>query len=641
MVAIRVLTAIFTYAISLCGIIPLLPWLPLFLRVTLLAALVVGLWHDSRGRWQLKPWMQNVVIVPVFVYYALQFGRANLIQPVISILAIMLAVRLGGEKTVRHSTQIYALSLFCLASSTLFDLSPAFLAYLGFLLLMVPLALVLLTFQNQDAAMTVSTPELKKILISALMLPVLALPLLLIFFPILPRTQFPLWHFLTPPASRSTGFTESVEPGIQSSITISRALVFRAEMEHLVQAQLYWRGTVLNLTDGNKWTRMRRIPSERSAFSGKLVRQTIYPEPTSVRVLIALDRPAVLSRQRITQFTDGVFELNGSTGRRLSYTADSEPDGITAQRAVIDRLFYLQLPKHLPARLKALAADIVRRGKDDRARVELLENHFRSGGYHYSTRDLATGDKALERFIFETKRGHCEFFASSFALLLRAAGVPCRLVGGYFGGEYNEFGGYYIVTDAQAHVWVEVYIEGTGWVRVDPSAFATNAGDVWKAPGSRSLKLRITLFLDSLNYAWNRSVISYDFEQQMNIARNVGSRLQLIDPSKTVRVVVPYVFAGFLCVALFFVIRRSPLLLSREQRILHRFLKTVERTFSLSTDKGRRGLFELAAAADNVLVSDFVAIYAGAIYHDRRLTDDEYRQLQLLLRTIRKLPHLT
>lgn len=635
MVAIRSLTTILTYVIGLCGMIPLFPWLTTFPRVILVAGLLSGLWQDRRGSWPMKSWMQNVAIVPVFLFYALQFSRANPIQPVISVLAIMLAVRLSGEKSVRHSLQIFALSMFCLASSSLFDLSPVFLIYLGLLLFMVALALVLLTFQNQDYAMTVSMPDLKRILFSALLMPILAVPLLLFFFPIMPRTQLPLWHFLNPPPSRTTGYSDTVEPGSQSSIIESRTLAFRAEMPRQALGLLYWRGTVFNRTDGIKWTRVDQIPSEQPVFTGQTVMQVIYPEPSAVRTLIALDRPASLTLQRVKRSPDGVFELIGRAERRLSYTAYSQSNGLIAQRNSINRMFYLQLPPRLPDRITALASEIVRAGKDDNSRVAYLESYFRTGGYRYSTRDLATGDRALEQFLFETKQGHCEFFASSFALLLRAAGVPCRLVGGYLGGEFNQMGGYYLVTDDKAHVWVEAYIEGSGWVRIDPSSFATNAGDVWMPPGSRSLRLRITLAVDSFNHAWNRSVIAYDFEQQITIVRHVGSLLQGVNPAKMLRSSAPY-FAGCLLLAgLLFAARRASLFRSREQRILNRFLRMVEEKFDISTGMSGRGLFELASSADNSHVSEFVAIYAGALYHDRRLTDEEYLRLRQILRFLK------
>ncbi len=635
MVAIRSLTAILTYVIGLCGMIPLFPWLTTFPRVILLVGLLSGLWQDRKGSWQLKPWMQNVVIVPVFFFYALQFSHANPAQPVISVLAIMLAVRLSGEKSVRHSLQIYTLSMFCLASSSLFDLSPVFLIYLGLLLFMVAFALVLLTFQNQDHAMMVSTSDLKKILLSALLMPVFAVPLILFFFPIMPRTQLPLWYFLSPPSLRTTGYSDTVEPGSQSSITETRSLAFRAEMPRQAQKQLYWRGTVFNRTDGNKWTRISQIPTEQPEFTGQTVRQVIYPEPSAGRTLIALDRPAALVMQRVIRSPDGVFELSRLLGGRLSYSADSQSNGLIAQRNAINRRFYTQLPDLLPARIKALVLEIARAGRDDSARVEFLENYFRNGGYRYSTVDLATGDRALEQFLFEKKQGHCEFFASSFALLLRAADVPCRLVGGYLGGEYNDLGGYYLITDAKAHVWVEAYIDGSGWVRIDPSSFAANAGEVWAASSSQNLLLRISLVLDSINYVWNRSVISYDFEQQVNIVRHVGSRLQGINPSKILRASLPY-FAGIVLLALLlFAIRRASYFHNREQRVLSRFLRIIEREFSISTGDGGVGLFEIALLADNIHVSNFVKIYAGAVYHDRGLTDDEYLRLKQILRSLK------
>jgi transglutaminase-like putative cysteine protease len=484
--------------------------------------------------------------------------------------------------------------------------------------------------------MMLTKADLKRILLSGLLMPLLAVPLLLLFFLILPRTQMPLWHIFPPMPSRTTGYSETVEPGSQSSIAESHSLAFRAEMPRLAQSQLYWRGTVFNRTDGNKWTRNSQPPSEQTLFKGKTVKQIFYPEPTQSRVLIALDRPLNLEMQRMSRSQDYVFELWRTAGRRISYSAVSQTNGLTAQSNPINRRYYLQLPEHLPDRVTSLASQITSSGKDDRAKIELLENYFRNGNYRYLTRDLPTGDRALEQFLFDNKQGHCEFFASSFALLLRAAAVPCRLVGGYLGGDYNDLGGYYLVTDAKAHVWVEAYIEGSGWLRMDPSSFAANAGDVWKPPGSPGLKLRITLLLDSFNYNWNRSVISFDFEQQLNIANQIGSRIQGINPTNLLRNSAPFVAVVLLFAGLFFATRRTSLFLTREERILRRFLQIVEGKFNISADgQGRAGLFEIAASATNGHVYDFVAIYSGAVYHDRKLTDAEYRHLQQILNILK------
>jgi hypothetical protein len=359
--------------------------------------------------------------------------------------------------------------------------------------------------------------------------------------------------------------------------------------------------------------------------------QTMYQEPSVHRTLFALDRPMALTQQRMSQSPDGVFELWRLSGKRVSYTAESQMNGVIQQRNAINRKFYLQLPDHIPDRIQAVARKTMLSGKDDRIKVTLLENYFRNGNYRYSTKELATGDKALELFLFDKKQGHCEFFASSFALLLRVAGVPCRLVGGFLGGEYNQMGGYYIVTEDNAHVWVEAYIDGNGWVRIDPSGFAANAGEVWTNNRPRNFMLQATLAFDSFNHAWNRLVIAYDFEQQMNVAGRVSSQIQKINPLIILRRLFPYGAGTLLLAGMLLLARRSMIFRPREQRILHNFLQTVERTFFISAGNGSIGLFELSAEADNMYISDFVTIYAGAVYHDRRLTDEEYLRLQHIL----------
>jgi transglutaminase-like putative cysteine protease len=599
--------------------------------------MVFGLWHDRTGRGQLKPWMQNVVIVPVFCYYALQFSRSNPVQPVISVLTIMLAVRLAGVKSVRHSLQIYALSMFCLAASSLFDLSPFFLIYLIFLLFAVAIATVLLTFQDQDDSMRVSTSDLKKIISSGLLMPALAVPLLVLIFPIMPRTPLPLWNFLSPPTAQTSGYSDTVAPGSRNSVAESQTLAFRAELPLQWGAQLYWRGTVFNHTDGIRWTRTVPIPAEQPDTRGLSVKQTIFPEPSTSHILIALDRPASITLSRVKRSPDGVFEYIGGAGTRIQYGANSFTNGVSAQRTAINRKFYLQLPQQVPPRVASLADEIVLSGNDNSSRVAALENYFRNGDYRYSTSDLATGDRALEQFLFEKKRGHCEFFASSFALVLRAAGVPCRLVGGYLGGEYNQLGGYYVVTDARAHVWVEAFIEKSGWIRIDPSSFAANAGDIWTTPKELDLKHRLSLVIDSLQHTWNRTVIPYDFVQQMQVINSIGTRVQGFQQLRFTPGMVSTIICMILLVGLLYVVRRVSPFRTRERRILERFLRTIENKFGIAVIGGRVGLFEIAATADDCHATDFVLIYAGAVYHDRRLTDAEYVRLKQILHDLQRI----
>jgi transglutaminase-like putative cysteine protease len=634
MTAISSLIAFFSYAVALCGIVPLFPWLTTAPRLLLVAGLVAGAWQSIRGAWPLKNWLLNASIVPVFLFYAAQFSRSNAVQPVVSLLAVMLAVRLVGEKSGRHYLQILALSLFCLASSSLFDLSPLFLLYLALLLVLVALSLVLLAFHDQDSRMLLSYHDLRRVVVAGLLLPLASVPLLLFFFPLLPRTQIPLWDVSGAPQAQSSGFSDRVEPGRNEQAIDSPLLAFRAETPRQPQQRLYWRGAVFNRLEGIRWVRNDSVPPERPAYGSTRISQVIYPEPGLSRFLIALDVPARTTAIRARSNPDGTQELRSYGSRRLSYGADSSVGGVLAVTGGIDRDFYLQLPSTVPQAIARLAARIRVAGDTDERRAEALERYFRNNDYRYSMRGLPTGGHALERFLFETRQGHCEFFASSFALLARLAGIPARLVGGYLGGEYNEVGGYYLVTEGMAHVWVELFINGRGWVRVDPSSFARNADAVWGASRRRTLLQRLRMMLDSLDHAWNRSVISYDFERQVDAARSIAGHLQTLTLKRLLKGGVVLLGAiSLVSLLLFLLPRRNALFSSREERLLRSLFRHLERECGVVLQPGRQGLFELADQADDERVREFVTIYASALYRDRRLTDREYERLRFLLRS--------
>lgn len=633
MVPIRGLIAILSYAIALCGIVPLFPWLGTAPRLALAAGMAAGIWQDRRGAWPVKNWLLNASIVPVFLYYGAQYSRANPLQPVVSVLAVMLAVRLGGEKSGRHHLQIQALALFCLAASSLFDLSPSFLAYLTLMLLLVALSLVLLTFHAQDSRMALAGADLRKVLAAGLIMPLASLPLLVIFFPILPRTQIPLWNFLSAPAAGVTGFSDKVEPGSSAAIAEVRTLVFRAELPRLPQPAIYWRGTVFNQMMGNRWIRNNAVPLERALYRGPRIVQTIYPEPALSRVLIALDAPANIGLPRVYRSPDGVYELPRATSRRLVYPTESVTAGTLPLEKEPDRAFYLRLPDDTGARIRHLADSLRRNGESDARRVELLETFFRNGNYRYALQGLPTGANALEQFLFEKRQGNCEFFASAFAVVLRAAGVPARLVGGYLGGEYNELGGYYLVSADMAHVWVEALVTGKGWVRIDPSGYAQNAGAFLGRALKRDLLGKLRLAIDSFDHTWNRTVITYDFERQAETARSAGRRLQGIGVRTMLQgaMSVVLVMAGMIG-AIQLLTHRKELFPSREERLLRSFFRRIEQDCGVKAEQGRQGLFELAAACGHGKVTAFVGLYAGAVYRDRKLTTGEYGELKRMLR---------
>ncbi len=629
MVRISLLLEILTYIIALLGYAPLFPYLETVPRYSLPAALIFGVVAGRKGI-RLSGPFPTIVSILFFVFYAARFSRDDIAGPAVNLLVVLLAVRFLSERKVRHYLQIFALSLFCLAGSSLFSLDLQFLAYLISLVFLVAAALVILTFHGVDENLALPGRGMKSLLSVAFLIPAGAMPLMCLFFAILPRTQYPLWNFLNVAGSRVAGFSEKVEPGAAASVGEIKRAAFRAECGRLAPEQLYWRGTVLNLPTGNSW--MREEPPAHeidiAANPGGL-RQIIYPEPGKLRYLFALNVPLRVSGIRNVQAGDLVFKTPAFAGRRLKYEAVSLPGGVILVKGPIDRAFYLQLPERLPPRLAAAAGEIARRGKNDEEKLELLKRFFVSRELSYTTSGLPVSADPLDEFLFVKKRGNCEFFASSFALMLRMAGVPSRLAGGYFGGEYNELGGYYLVTEDMAHVWVEAYLAGKGWIMFDPSGLAANFR---RTRGERApdLAFRVRMFLDSCSYYWNMAVITYDLEKQIQLAVGLNLRMKQISiPAHPGKTLVP---AGAALIILSLVIatlkwRRT----SREEKILRRFLRILKRKYGMEVLPST-GLQELATGSGSPRVAEFVTIYCGAVYRDRKLSDAEYRLLRGILR---------
>ena len=620
------------YGIALIGFVPLFPYLDPLSRLFFPAALVFGFLAD-RKTFRTAAWISTATSLIFFAYYGVSVSRDNLVGPVVNLLVILLSVRLFSEKTARNYLQIFAISLLAFAGSSLFTVSPLFLVYLFLMLLLIAVSLVLLTYYSNSSDPYVSRRGLKKILSTALIMPIASLPLLLVFFFILPRTQFPLWNFLAVSGAAVTGMSDTVVPGSSPVVGEAKNVAFRANCERLPKEQTYWRGIVLNAIENNAWVRRPIPPGEEGGVTkGRTIRQTIYPEPGRTSYLVALNIPRGISGIRSSGDRDFTFTARGGGSGRIKYDAQSVlSDTIVANRG-IDRRFYLTVPERQPGRLVDLGESIARRGKSDEEKLTLLESEFLSARLAYATTGLPVGASALESFLFEKKRGHCELFASSFALLLRLAGVPSRLVGGYLGGEYNDLGGYYVVTDSMAHVWVEAYIQGKGWVTIDPSRLAADFPGA-REPGKRSLASRLGMALDAFSYYWNVSVINYDLERQFRLIRDSGIAVKALN-LKRLAVLTLYCGGVLLTVlAAGYAVKRWRTG-TAEEKLLKRFTKKIAREYGIMIVP-ETGLHDLSGKLADPLVTRFVALYGSAVYHDRRLGPDELRELDSILRDIK------
>ncbi|WP_245557796.1 transglutaminaseTgpA domain-containing protein [Deinococcus apachensis] len=360
-----------------------------------------------------------------------------------------------------------------------------------------------------------------------------AAPLAALLFLLFPRPDGPLWQLPVQDRAR-TGLADQITAGEFGDLAQSRAVAFRADFEGSVPPpwDLYWRGPVYEGYDGLRWTQVRaRVPSPSVAFSGPPLSYTLTLEPGGKPWLLALDTPTRLPPGAFLTDAFQAVTPQPATGR-TRYTFESRRAQLGVRESVERLNFDLRLPVGESPRARALAASWRTHEPGERvgAALELL----RKGDFRYTLSPPALPERnRVDAFLFGTRQGFCEHYASAFAFLMRAAGLPARIVGGYLGGEPNPDGGYLIVRQQDAHAWTEVWLPGQGWVRVDPTAAVAPArvnADLptalrqpaaLAAPSPRGLD-RVALRLDALQNRWNTWVAGYGGDQQRALLGRLG-----------------------------------------------------------------------------------------------------------------------
>lgn len=349
-------------------------------------------------------------------------------------------------------------------------------------------ASVLLLFTTQMSFQFAgSVPPLReRFRMSARMLG-LAAPVALALFFLFPRIQGPLWGLPGDANGARSGLSETMAPGMLANLAQSPETAFRVKFEGAPpeREQLYWRGPVLGDYDGRTWTRLspaQRGPAQRQTLvnrrlplsvAGEPLRYEVTLEPANNRWLFALEMP-----ERLPAITGNAAQLSGEVemttlapiDSRLRYQVSSfihyrlQADGLPQ-----DADQWLQLPADSNPR--ALMAGLQLRAiPDPGRRVESVLRGFRTENYVYTLNPPLLGKDAVDGFLYGSRAGFCEHYAGAFVFLMRAAGVPARVVTGYQGGDLNPLDGYLTVRQSDAHAWAEVWLARRGWVRIDPTA---------------------------------------------------------------------------------------------------------------------------------------------------------------------------
>jgi len=643
MVKVKALLNIITYLCVMTGYASVVQHLSIYYSTIFLALLLLAIYLDYHRMVQLPRWLLNVVSVLVLMLSTFRIGPDSLIEPVLDALVILIVIKLIEDKKFRDYMQIYAMCIFLLMGSTLISLSSVFLVYFLILVTLSTISLVLLAYFSQDPEMVLSKENVTRIIIHSLLICSISIPASGFFFLILPRTNYPILSFLNNFNSARSGFSDRVTLGEVAAIQEDGNTIFRAEMERVKESRLYWRGIVMDQFDGVSWKSSSEDHAiTRYSMEGQRISQTIYLEPYGHKYLFALDKPESISLIRNKFRHTLTSSLREQINDRIKYKATSVITDFQPDKPR-DLAHYLQLPADFSPRIRELVNNLAG-NKADYEKIKSLLRFLGGEGFGYSLKDLPVSETPLEDFLFEHKLGNCEYFASSLAVMLRMAGIPSRLVGGYKGGYYNKTGGYYLVLQRNAHVWVEAYTHlqsrdgKEGWIRLDATPYSVELPSV---KYGESLFLQLKLLLDTFNYYWNKFVIGYDFSRQLMILNEIKSSFKRTDLSLDFRAIhlKRYIYFGLGVVLLASLGAACALWAKRKERherLVSKFLKRM--AFRGFQKRESEGLEEFVARIDRedlrIKAKGFVNEFQKVFYKDRKFSKQQIEHLENHIRSL-------
>lgn len=462
----------------------------------------------------------------------------------VTLVVILLALKTLELRARRDAFVLFFLGFFAMLTN--FFYSQSLMTAVTMLLALLGLLTALV-----NAHMPVGKPPLKLAARTASWMALLGAPIMLALFLLFPRFA-PLWGTPADAMAGRTGLSNTMRVGTIAELALDDRIAARIKFENdraPPQSQLYFRGPVLAQFDGREWTALpswsRGAPtSDNLRTKGSPVRYEITLEPSHRPWLLTLD--AAQSRPEVPGFEVlGTPDLQWLANRPISdlvrYRAESYTQfesGPTRQTPALRP--YLALPPGTNPRTAALAAEMraepALANADTQAFVRAALQRLRTGGYTYTLEPGIYGNDTADEFWFDRKEGFCEHIASAFVVLMRGLGVPARIVTGYQGGELNSVDDFWVLRQSDAHAWAEVWQEGVGWMRVDPTG-AVSPGRVGQfqrlvpQPGlfagaigtlSPTLAQNLRAAWEAVNNGWNQWVLNYTQSRQLNLLKSLG-----------------------------------------------------------------------------------------------------------------------
>jgi transglutaminase-like putative cysteine protease len=502
--------------------------LPIWVTLTVAAAAGIRLIRAARGH-DAPPRSIRLIIGALAIgLLFLQFRTFNGLSAGTALLGLIAGLKLLETRTRRDiyviTMIIYFLSLAALLEGESFWL----LSYLIGVCWLTTSTLLRLTSSARNSDWRGSVRHAGRILAQAL-------PLAMAFWLFFPRFGGPLWQMPDSGSNATSGLSDSMSPGDITNLAMSDEVAFRVRFKAgsgtPPPEERYWRGPVLHDFDGHAWRRTESAPvvAPGLRFQGPAYRYTVSLEPSQHNWIFVLDWPSRWDAERAFLTSDYMLMEPYPLSQPIDVAATSygrvqasQPLGPGMRRRDT------RLPAGRNPRSLRLAQELRSAHPDDTGYVDAVLAMFHSQAFFYTLTPPRLGADPVDGFLFDTKRGFCGHYASAFAALMRAAGIPARVVTGYQGGTYNRFADYWILRQSDAHAWDEVWLEGRGWVRVDPTtaiapervehglkdAVTADAPQFsrWqqRTPWFADLRLR----LDALRLLWRERILRFDQSSQ-------------------------------------------------------------------------------------------------------------------------------
>ncbi len=617
----RVINIVITLLVVL-SIISVVRFTNLIFILPVIFALIFNLYTEKR----LNRHILTFIAISISIIITINTSINTLVSSLIKIILIFIAIKLLEEKKYRDYMQIITLALFLITASGLMDISMIFLLYILIAIFLINFLIILLTIYDNTSATMLKKDDLKQIFIKTSIIPLLAIPFAMFLFFVIPRTNTPLFDFLGRGDTAKTGFTSQINLGQVSSIQETESIAFRAKMQEIDPQKLYWRSVVFDIYKDGSWHASNNRGRVKFRFdNSKEITYEIYLEPTFDKYLILLDKPTTVKyNEHLTKTENLEFLTQKEISKKIYYSGKSIlADRFTDTDSDIENAMEKDgIPKNIITLAKEL-----KKGND----IETIQNieSFLKKNYSYSLQDLPKGRSPVEEFLFNNKKGNCEYFASAMALLLRSNDIPARLVGGFLGGYYNKNAGYYAVSNKNAHVWVEALVDNQ-WIRIDPTPAPISN---FTQRQSLSFMMKIRIYLDYISFYWTKFVINYNLQTQIELAVKLTHNFKNFTFKPSVSSILWFIPLMTIMIIIFFSIKIRKV---QPQHILSKFYNELSRK-GVKVDPNLPILKNIETIKDPILKEEsirFAEDFNKMLFKDGKL---EKNTLHLRIKNIKKI----